>query len=357
MANEQTTVGEMVETITGDGDKPIEVNTILVDPETLVIKSILPGILVSFTCHMRGGRWTKRRNYMERLGENGEKIETWDAERCVMSPEEVKDADKLRSKVHRAIKKLGVDTAVGLIVPAHRKSELAQTISACDQRVRGWNAKAQTLNLIYRCGLYNVEGSSAGTIAAVTEQLSGILQKVNDAVKNDDAKILEFATAAQLGEFKTAAEVLTAPVEQRIAIVAKIRADLTRKAIAEARSFSTLLPEDASLAVTDMVAQIRKNASAWVKASKTSDDAYQAAIASVDTDGISAMQAALVKAAAMADTQAESETKIAAGGIVAKLDFSDEPEVNLGAGVGVKLDLFNEGTPGEGEPDAGAMAI
>jgi hypothetical protein len=223
--------------------------------------------------------------------------------------------------------------------------------------VKGWNEKAQTMNLIYRCGLYNVEGSSAGTVAAVTEQLSGILQKVNDAVKNDDAKILEFATSAQLGEFRTAAAVLAAPVEQRIAIVAKVRADLTRKAIAEARSFSTLLPEDASLAVTDMVANIRKNASAWVKASKTSDNAYQAAIASVDTDGISAMQAALVRAAALADTTAEAETEIAAGGIMAKLDFSDEPEINLGAGVSVKLDLFDKGTPGEGEPDAGTMAV
>jgi hypothetical protein len=59
----------------------------------------------------------------------------------------------------------------------------------------------------------------------------------------------------------------------------------------------------------------------------------------------------------MADTTAEAETEIAAGGIMAKLDFSDEPEVNLGAGVNVKLDLFNQGTPGEGEPDAGAMAV
>ena len=358
MAKEnESTIGEMTDAIMSDGDKAIEVNTILVDPESLVIRSILPGILVSFTCHMRGGRWTKRSNYQERLGENGEKIETWDAERCVMSPEEVKDADKLRAKVHRAIKKLGVETQVGLIVPAHRKSELAQTIAACDQRVKGWNGKAQTLNLIYRCGLYNVEGSSAGTIAAVTEQLSGILQQVNDAIQNDDEKILSFASKAQLGEFRTAAEVLKAPVEQRIAVVAKVRADLTRKAIAEAKSFSTLLPEEASLAVTDMVATIRKSATDWIKASKVSDDAYQAAIGAVDLNGISSMQAALVRAAAMADNKAEEETAIAAGGIVAKLDFADEPEVNLGAEVGVKLDLFKNGKPGQGEPDAGTMAV
>jgi hypothetical protein len=358
MANKEQ-MGEEFDALMSDGDKTINIGTILVDPESLIIRSILPGILVSFTCHMRGGRWTKRRNYVERTGENGEKIETWDAERCVMSPEEVKDADKLRAKVHRAIKKLGVLTQVGLIVPAHRKAELAQTIAACDQRVQGWNSKATTLNLIYRCGLYNVEGSSAGTIAAVTEQLSGILQQVNDAIRNDDEKILSFASKAQLGEFRTAAEVLAAPVDQKIAVIAKVRADLTRKAIAEAKSFSTLLPEDASLAVTDMVSVIRNNASDWLKASKVSNQAYQTALNTVDLDGIGAMQAALVKAAAMADRKASEETAIASGGIVAKLDFADEPEVNLGSEVKIEMDLFKnmQGGPDNGEPDAGTMAV
>lgn len=281
----------------------------VIDPESLVIKSILPGILVNLTCHMRGGRETKREDIKVRKGKGGKKTETWKAVRVIYDENELKRADKERAKVHRDVKKLGCETAVGLIVAAHRKQELAQTLSACHNRVKAFNKTAQTMDLVFRYGLYSVEGNNSGTIAAVTEQLGDILERVNSAVQSDEQAILENARANQLGDFKTAKEVMEAPREQRIAIIAKIRADLARKAIAEAKSFSTLLPEEAGLAVTDMVASIRKSATAWVKASKESDEEYEAALNTVDSDMISDMQAALVQAAALADQSAEAETE------------------------------------------------
>jgi hypothetical protein len=320
------------ETTPIESETPIE--PVIVDSDALVIRNIMPGILMILVCHMRGGRITKRENVQSREGENGEAIETWEAIRIVKDPAEMKAADKLRAKIHRAIKKLGVDTEVGLIVPATRKQELAQTLAGCSVRVKGFNSKAKSLDLVFRYTVHNIEGSNAGTIAAVTSQLHEILSQVTDAVKSDDARILEFASRAQLGEFQTAAEVMAATPAQRAAIVAKIRADLTREAIGRARSFSTLLPEEAGLAVTDMVSQIRKSATTWVKASKESDEAYQIALNAVDIDGISAMQAALVKAASMADAQVEEETAVEAGGIVLPFDV-DEPEDGEGSAGGM----------------------
>jgi hypothetical protein len=338
-------------------DEPIEVNTILVDPESLVIRSILPGILTVVKCHIRGGRKTWREDVTEIINPDGSKLNKAKVNSLTVSPEEVLIADALRSKVKRYVKKLSVETAIGLIVPSHKKQELAQTLMACRSMVEKHNENAKTLDLAFHYCLFNVEGNSAGPIAAVTEQLHGILQQVNEAVKSDDAKILEKATKRQLGEYRNAAEVLAAPTEQRIAIIAKIRADLTRAAIAEAKSFSTLLPEDASLAVSDRVQAIRKDAVAWVKASKQGEEAYETALNAVDIDGISSMQAALVRAAAMADTKATEETAVAAGGGMVTLDFNDEPEVNIGSEVSVKLDLFKNGEPGQGEPEAGTMAV
>lgn len=324
MAENETDMGELVEAIQAEGEQPID--PVVVDPEALVIRNIMPGILTILVCHMRGGRITKRENVQSREGENGEAIETWEAIRIVQDPAEMKAADKLRAKIHRAIKKLGVDTAVGLIVPASRKQELAQTFAGCSARVKSFNGKAKSLDLVFRYTLHNIEGSNAGTIAAVTSQLHDILAQVTDAVKSDDARILEFASKAQLGEFKTATEVMAAEPAQRAAIVAKIRADLTRQAIGQARSFSTLLPEEAGLAVTDMVANLRKQATTWVKASKESDEAYQIALSAVDINGISAMQAALIKAASMADAKVEEETTIEAGGIILPFDIEVEDE-------------------------------
>jgi hypothetical protein len=331
MAENETDIGELVDAIKVDSDTAIE--PIVVDPEALVIRNIMPGIMTILVCHMRGGRVTKRENVQSREGENGEAIETWEAIRIVKDPAEMKAADKLRAKIHRAIKKLGVDTAVGLIVPASRKQELAQTLAGCSLRTKGFNTKAKTLDLAFRYTLHNIEGSNAGTIAAVTSQLHDILSQVTDAIKSDDERILEFASKAQLGEFKTAAEVMAAEPAQRAAIIAKIRADLTREAIGQARSFSTLLPEEAGLAVTDMVAMLRKQATTWVKASKESDEAYQLALNAVDIDGISAMQAALVKAASMADAMVEEETAIEAGGIVLPFDTGADADEADAAGM------------------------
>ena len=324
MAENETDIGELVDAIQADSDTAIE--PIVVDPEAMVIRNIMPGILTILVCHMRGGRITKREDVQFREGANGETIETWKSVRIVPCPTEVKAADKLRAKVHRAIKKLGVATTVGLIVPAPRKMELAQTLAGCGLRVKGFNSKSKTLDLAFIYTLHNIEGTNAGTIAAVTTQLHDILSRVTDAIRSDDERILEFASKAQLGEFQTAAEVMAAEPAQRAAIIAKIRADLTREAIGQARSFSTLLPEEAGLAVTDMVATLRKQATTWVKASKESDEAYQIALNAVDIDGISAMQAALVKAASMADAMVEEETAIEAGGIVLPFDVGADAD-------------------------------
>jgi len=355
-------IGEMVEAMKNEADEPILIDTIIANPDALVIRSIMPGILVVMKCHIRGGRKTWREDVRETYEADGSQLKEAKVKSKTDSVEEVKFADALRSKVKRSVKKLAVETAIGLIVPAHKKQELAQTLLACHARINKHNEKARTLDLAYHYCLFNIEGNSAGPIAAVSEQLNLILQTVNDAVKDTDEKILSRATAHQLGDFKTAAAVLAAPIEQRIAVVAKIRADITRKAIAEARSFSTLLPEEAGIAVTDMVANIRKAAVTWVKASKESDDAYEKAINAVDIDGISAMQAALIKAATMAGSKAQEETALNAGP-TAILDFDDEPEVHMGAMAGVALDLFKNGqgdessneSPGA-EPGSGTMA-
>jgi hypothetical protein len=248
------------------------------------------------------------------------------------------------------VEKLGVKTAVGRIIPAHRKKELAESLAYGHAIANKFNETSETCDLVFRYCLYNIEGNNSGTIAAVTEQLGDILERVNKSALAEDAEILKNATDKQLGDWKTASDVLTkASAEDRRLIVANVRASMARKAIAEAKNFSTLLPEEAGLQITDMVATLRKTATSWIANAKKDEASYEEALKSYDASGVSSMQAALIKASVLADNQAEMDNEEDLAGMsgqtVLPLDQDqDEPE-EIAAAVGsdfVGVDLFTQ---------------
>jgi len=322
----------------------------VVDPEALVVRNILPGILTQVFCRIRGGRYSKKEAVSVERGENGELIEKTLSTNIVTNEEERKLADAKRQKINRSVTKLGVKTAVGRIIPAHRKKELAEALAYGHAICNKFNESSETCDLVFRYCLYNVEGNNSGTIAAVTEQLGDILEQVNKSALADEAAILENATTAQLGDWKTAADVLTkASADERRLIVANVRASMARRAIAEAKNFSTLLPEEAGLQITDMVATLRKTATSWIANAKKDEASYQEALTSYDSAGVSAMQAALIKASILADNQAEEETEahLAGAQLVMPMD-QDQPEPEaeemaeaVGSGL-VGVDMFNQ---------------
>jgi hypothetical protein len=293
-----------------------EATAFVVNPEDLVIRKLMPGIVVSLTCHLRGGRRSYKQNHVVNERDDGSVHETWDAGRSFDNKPEFDAADALRQSVRRRIKSLGLDTAVGLIVPVVRQTELAKMLAHCRAEINAFNADAKTLDIVYRYALYESDSANKAAIAAISDQLEDVLQQVQKASLADEASILAHATAADLGEYKNAAAALKAPKDERRIIVARVRAKIARKAIKEAQSFSKagILPEETGRAVSDLVKQIRSNAKAWVKASKEDDDAYEQALKAVPTEGISHMQAALVLAAKNADADVESETQAVAEG-------------------------------------------
>jgi len=308
-----------------------EIQAVVVDPESLVIRTVMPGILVSLTCKIRGGITTKKYNKETRELESGEVVETWDAKRVFIDKPEYKKCDALRGSLRNAIKKLGCETAVGLIIPAHKKADLAQALQYCRMRARAFNETSQSCDLMFRYGLHNPPGNDSGSIAAITDQLGEIMATVQATATAEDQDLLDMATPAMLKPYSTAKDVmLKATAEERRVILTRVRASLTRKAMAEAQSFSALLPEDAGLQLTDACAVIKKQASSWVKASKKGDSELQESLDSFDVDGINAMQNAFVEAASLADSKAEALEGMVATGNAVEFDAEGLEEDDLG---------------------------
>jgi hypothetical protein len=332
-----------------------------VNSDDLVIRKLMPGILLVLTCYIRGGKKTKRENlhveYIEFTNPDGSqgrrKRTTWDGSEECLDEDEHKAADAIRSEVRRKIEGLGVKTPVGLIIPMKAQQQLANTLSHCRKKVSAFNAEAKTCNVIYRYCPYESESSNKAAIAALNEQLDGILDSINEATRADDAHILEFASANDLIDpanrerVLTAQQILEGDPARRRQVIAKVRAKLARKAIKEAKTFSELLPEETGRAVDNLVAEMRKKATAWVAASKKGDEEYEAALNAVDTDGISDMQAALIMAAANADNEVEAATEAVA-------DSEGQLSFVLGSGGDTDAVIEEEGV--EPSPFLGALA-
>ncbi len=333
-----------------------------------VVRKLVPGIVVNLDCHVRGGRRTFKKNHVVDRRDDGSLHETWNAGKDTDDDDEFKAADALRQEVQRKVKNLGLKTAVGLLVPIMRQKDLFALLVKCREKVNAFNhgvdaipgvdgqpgveAKpgSKTCDIVYRHWLGEIQGGDQAALASVSDTLDDILQQVQKASLADDESVLVHATRGDMGdEYKNAAAVLAAPADERRVIVARVRARMARNAIKEAANFSSLLPEETGRQVDGLIVEIRKNAKAWVKASKKDAESYEAALSAVPTEGISAMQAALVMAANNADAEIEANAVGVANGI---LQFGS----NLGG-----LDEAAVGAEGEAVGSApslvGALAL
>ncbi|MFA6432964.1 MAG: hypothetical protein WCV82_04115 [Candidatus Paceibacterota bacterium] len=295
-----------------------------IDPESIKIRSIIPGILVLFHCRIAGGRYTKREGYerSEELSpsEDGEVTikrvnEGWHVERITEDEEEFKAADAERGQIYRAIHNLSVKTSLGIICPAKRENDLRKVIAACHAKTHKFNETSRTVSLSFGWELLSMSGDNKAMIGAINDSFAEIMDKINQAVTSDEAAILKLESVkkAWLKPFTSVDAVLNAPKDKRIMVMAKVRAELTRKALGEAKAFNAILPEDVSLKMTEIIASIKTQTKAWITASKHGEAEYESAMGAFNSNGISDMQIALVKAATAAENETAQANLEAAG--------------------------------------------
>ena len=298
----------------GNNEQNANVNAVYAEDDDLVIRSLMPGYLVTTKFRIIGGIKTVRTNERIEVIENPDgstsEIKDYDVKQIVTNKEEYQAAKDYRKNIINALNSLGIRTVPGLIVMIDSQKELFSTIMHHRKKVAKFNEESEVVNLIFDFDIYKSESANKLAIAQISQQLDEILGTINSATKLDDKTILEKArekelTVEILGKETqlTIAQILNGSDDQRREVVARIRARITREALSEAQNFKDRLPEETGHAVSNLIEDMRKKARGWVKASKKGEEEYKNALESVDTDGISDMQAALVMAAAKANQQ------------------------------------------------------
>lgn len=325
-----------------------------IDPESIKIRSIVPGILVLFHCRIAGGRYTKREGYerAEELfpSEDGtitiKRVdEGWHVNRITEDEVEFKAADAERGQIYRAIHNLCVKTSLGVICPAKRESDLRKVIAGCHLKAGNFNETSRTVSLTFGWDLLAMAGDNKAMIGAINDSFADILDKINQAVMSDEEAILKLKDVkkAWLKPFSSIEAVLNARRDKRIMVMAKVRAELTRKALSEAKAFNAILPEDVSLKMTEVIASIKTQTKAWITASKHGEVEYESAMGAFNCNGISDMQIALVKAATAAESEIAKANLDAAG--------ISEAEIPVDITAQGQKSIFGDSTPEDFDAD------
>lgn len=302
----------------GNEEQSTTGDSVFAEMEDIVVRSMMPGYIIKLSFSKINGRKSRRENVrMEEIQNPDGSIgleKTWDGKEINKNPEEDKAADELSEDIRKVIERLAIRTKFGTVVPTAKKKELFLTLFQSRQRINLFNDSTNDVGLRFTFQVGKSEAENKLAIANINQQLDEILEQVNRATQLDDSKVLEQArekelTIESLGEKRilSPSQVLNGAPERRREVVALIRARLVRESLNEANSFKDQLPEETGQAVSSLVDDLRKKARAWVKASKQDDAAYEKALEAVDNEGISDMQAALIRAAQQANQAIDDE--------------------------------------------------
>jgi hypothetical protein len=280
------------------------------------ITSMPAGLICPFSVSIRGGRHNTREVEEVTDGSDGERITRYRGVSIEEDPEELKDADSIKQFCYRCMRRVGVASPhLGVIVPASKRVELYRAIAQVEHNVAAFNSTHRTCELVfsYRGPLDSTGSSSKSAEAVVLDQMARLLQQADAAQHDDEEAVLMRAPKGSLPKGLTSKDVLTMARDDRRAVVAKVRADLARKAIAEVAGFELILPEEASIGLTQQVEQIKAAAKVWNIAAAESEEAYEHALKTTDFSGSTREQVHLVAAAKRRREQSLQEALKEAG--------------------------------------------
>lgn len=276
-------------------------------PEELEVREMTPGTLVTELVSLKGGIHYDR-EYEQSYFDDQAQIREWKTISRIEDPKERADAQRLRSKIYQMVRRCCVKTPVGLICDEQRKTELTQILSDVKRDRDEFNNKAKTCRVVTNHACFDVRSDNHETISAIMEQIAEVAETVNSAIMQDDEKTLRQSARKWLKGMSPDA-ILLLPEEEKNAIVARVRAELIRKAIKDIKGVERLLPEAAGEKTKALVKESRLIARRLCNKVERHNGSLDEVLDEVDLTGIRKSRAAFVMAAAKADKRALSQSE------------------------------------------------
>lgn len=167
--------------------------------DTLHIRTIRPGLLVSVHARQSGNRsYQKREIERPHLTESGTERSAWATTRIVFDPAEAKLASQVANRARYLITRLCADTAHGPLCPMDRREELKEAIREARALTAEFNDKAvfSRVDLHVICG--EVVADDVEAARALFSETEKFMEQMQAGLQELDVKKIRSACAKLL---------------------------------------------------------------------------------------------------------------------------------------------------------------
>lgn len=262
----------------------------------LQVDTIKPGILVTEHVSLTGGIHYQR-EYLDSKTEDQTLIREWHTVATTDNVGERKGAQRVASKVYTLLRRVCVQTPVGLICPLDKSKDLEETLTEVRETIDEFNKVAMTCKILAYHACFEVSSTNRMTLQAILDKVGQVASSVDAAITMQDTRALEKIPKRFLNGISPHAA-LALPQEKKDALLARVRAELIREAIAEAKGFDSLLPDTAGHEVREVIREARGIARKICNRVERRGEILDEVINEVDLTGIRRTRAAFVLAAA-----------------------------------------------------------
>jgi hypothetical protein len=219
------------------------------------INEMKPGILVVQNIRISGGIHYEREEE-ESYFEEQSHIKKWRTTSHIYNVAERNRAQQTKTEMYTLIKNQCIKTPVGFICREDNKDKLNEAFLKAKQKEKDFNSSAETCKIISHCACFEIKEDNYQTISAISDQIAEVAEKVSKSITQDDLTTLKSSARRWLKGMKPDS-ILLLPDEEKEAVVARVRAELIRKAIVDIKGVENLLPVAAGKRAQELVQKSR----------------------------------------------------------------------------------------------------
>jgi hypothetical protein len=252
--------------------------------EELQVNKVNPGILLVEKVTIQGGVFYEKEEEASYFDDDSE-VREWKTIARVPSVKEYKKAQSLRSKFYQESRSQCVKTPIGLVCKESDKQELLDTINQIKQWQEEFNREAETCSIHSYYAFFRIEEDNHGTAKILLSTVSEVAAEVESLIRRDDLKTLKLSPRRFL-KGMSPDTIMELPIQEKDAILARVRAELIRKSISNIKGFDSLLADEAgqkTKEIFDQAAGIARKLCLDVLKRKES---LEKVLEEVDTSGI-----------------------------------------------------------------------
>ncbi len=265
----------------------------------LEILEMKPGILVTEIVKITGGVHYER-EYQESYLDDKAEVREWKTISRIDNVKEREKAMRVRSRIYKLVQNECIKTPIGLVCNKEKEPALLEALQLARAERDKFNESALSCKVIAHHACFEVREDNYQTIAAIADQIAEVAKEVSLAITSDDETTLGSSARRWLKGMRPEA-ILLLPSQEKDAIIARVRAELIRKAIREINGVEKLLPKVAGDEAKTIIKKSRSIANELCAKVERKNQSLDDVLDEVDLGGIKRSRAAFAIASMKAD--------------------------------------------------------